>query len=83
MSHCADPGVGGAVVLVVVPPPVSGVYSRAATVRPRPRREHVPVGSVCVCARARPPQLLSYYIADLRKCSVDQPRNLAKSVTVE
>jgi glutamine---fructose-6-phosphate transaminase (isomerizing) len=30
-----------------------------------------------------PLQLLSYYIADLRKCSVDQPRNLAKSVTVE
>mmetsp|Transcript_22833 Transcript_22833/g.30445 ORF Transcript_22833/g.30445 Transcript_22833/m.30445 type:complete len:231 (-) Transcript_22833:82-774(-) len=30
-----------------------------------------------------PLQLLSYYIADLRGCSVDQPRNLAKSVTVE
>jgi len=30
-----------------------------------------------------PLQLMSYYIADLRKCSVDQPRNLAKSVTVE
>ncbi|MCG8307978.1 MAG: glutamine--fructose-6-phosphate transaminase (isomerizing) [Cytophagales bacterium] len=30
-----------------------------------------------------PLQLLSYYIADLRGCNVDQPRNLAKSVTVE
>lgn len=30
-----------------------------------------------------PLQLMSYYIADLRKCNVDQPRNLAKSVTVE
>jgi glucosamine--fructose-6-phosphate aminotransferase (isomerizing) len=30
-----------------------------------------------------PLQLLSYYIADLRKCDVDKPRNLAKSVTVE
>lgn len=30
-----------------------------------------------------PLQLLSYYIADLRKCPVDMPRNLAKSVTVE
>lgn len=30
-----------------------------------------------------PCQLLAYYIADLRKCNVDQPRNLAKSVTVE
>jgi glucosamine--fructose-6-phosphate aminotransferase (isomerizing) len=32
---------------------------------------------------AIPLQLLSYYIAVLRGCNVDQPRNLAKSVTVE
>ena len=32
---------------------------------------------------AIPMQLLSYHIALLRGCSVDQPRNLAKSVTVE
>merc|ERR1711933_363418 len=32
---------------------------------------------------AVPLQLLSYYIADMRNCSIDQPRNLAKSVTVE
>ena len=30
-----------------------------------------------------PLQLLSYQIAKLRGCDVDQPRNLAKSVTVE
>ena len=30
-----------------------------------------------------PLQLLSYHIAKLRNCDVDQPRNLAKSVTVE
>ncbi len=30
-----------------------------------------------------PLQLLSYHIALLRNCNVDQPRNLAKSVTVE
>ena len=30
-----------------------------------------------------PLQLLAYYIAVLRDCDVDQPRNLAKSVTVE
>ena len=30
-----------------------------------------------------PLQLLSYYIAVRRGCDVDQPRNLAKSVTVE
>ncbi|MBI3548347.1 MAG: glutamine--fructose-6-phosphate transaminase (isomerizing) [Elusimicrobia bacterium] len=32
---------------------------------------------------AIPLQLLAYLIADLRGCDVDQPRNLAKSVTVE
>ena len=30
-----------------------------------------------------PLQLLAYHLAVLRKCNVDQPRNLAKSVTVE
>ena len=30
-----------------------------------------------------PLQLLSYHIAVLKNCDVDQPRNLAKAVTVE
>ncbi len=28
-------------------------------------------------------QLLAYHVADIRNCSIDKPRNLAKSVTVE
>ena len=32
---------------------------------------------------AIPLQLLAYYVAVERGCEVDQPRNLAKSVTVE
>lgn len=32
---------------------------------------------------AVPLQLLAYYVARLRGCEIDQPRNLAKSVTVE
>ncbi len=32
---------------------------------------------------ALPLQLLAYYVAKMRGCDVDQPRNLAKSVTVE
>jgi glucosamine--fructose-6-phosphate aminotransferase (isomerizing) len=32
---------------------------------------------------AIPIQLLAYYMADLKGTDVDQPRNLAKSVTVE
>jgi len=30
-----------------------------------------------------PLQLLAYHMAVLRECNIDQPRNLAKSVTVE
>ena len=30
-----------------------------------------------------PLQLLAYNIAKIKKCNIDQPRNLAKSVTVE
>ncbi len=46
---------------------------------------HVPHTSEALSAipASIPMQLLSYYIAKLRGCNVDQPRNLAKSVTVE
>ena len=30
-----------------------------------------------------PLQLIAYYVAKLRKCDIDKPKNLAKSVTVE
>ena len=45
----------------------------------------IPVASPYVSAilAVIPLQLLSYYIADVRGCDIDQPRNLAKSVTVE
>jgi glutamine---fructose-6-phosphate transaminase (isomerizing) len=46
---------------------------------------HVPRTSEVLSAipTAIPLQLLAYHIAKLRGCDVDQPRNLAKSVTVE
>ena len=46
---------------------------------------HVPEGSTYMnpLLLTLPLQLLSYYIAVARGCDVDQPRNLAKSVTVE
>jgi len=46
---------------------------------------HVPQTSEALSAipATIPLQLLAYYIAKLRDCNVDQPRNLAKSVTVE
>ncbi len=44
---------------------------------PTVREELIPIVAVV------PLQLLAYYIADLRNCDIDKPRNLAKSVTVE
>ena len=46
---------------------------------------YIPKASVAVTPMlmAIPMQLLAYYIAVRRGCDVDQPRNLAKSVTVE
>ena len=41
------------------------------------------VDSLLPLLSAIPLQLLSYHIAVMRGCNVDQPRNLAKSVTVE
>jgi len=44
-----------------------------------PRTEDILVPIVSVV----PLQLLAYHMAVMRGCNVDQPRNLAKSVTVE
>jgi glucosamine--fructose-6-phosphate aminotransferase (isomerizing) len=46
---------------------------------------HVPATSEALSAipATIPLQLLAYHIAKLKGCNVDQPRNLAKSVTVE
>ena len=45
----------------------------------------IPLSSECFTPifSTLPLQFLAYYIAILRGCNVDQPRNLAKSVTVE
>ena len=44
---------------------------------PETRDELMPVATIV------PMQLLAYHIARLNGCEIDQPRNLAKSVTVE
>ena len=54
----------------------------------RKHAEHVlPIPAVSEVLSAIPAtvplQLLAYHIAKARGCNVDQPRNLAKSVTVE
>ncbi len=46
---------------------------------------HIPPASELLLPilEVAPLQLLAYHIAVRRGCDVDQPRNLAKSVTVE
>ena len=41
------------------------------------------VAAIAPLLNVIPLQLLAYHIAVIRGCDVDQPRNLAKSVTVE
>ncbi len=40
-------------------------------------------GLLMPCLTALPMQLFAYYVAALKGCDIDKPRNLAKSVTVE
>ncbi len=44
---------------------------------PKVRQEFAPIVNIVAL------QLFAYYVAVLRGCNIDQPRNLAKSVTVE
>lgn len=57
----------------------TGVSEIADYTIPIPETEEMLVPLLAVI----PLQLLSYHIAVMRGCNVDQPRNLAKSVTVE
>ncbi|MCH8274518.1 MAG: glutamine--fructose-6-phosphate transaminase (isomerizing) [Armatimonadetes bacterium] len=47
------------------------------------RLPHADSHTVAAAASVLPLQLLAYHMARLRGCDIDQPRNLAKSVTVE
>lgn len=55
------------------------VLSRASHILPMPKTNYYLTPIIF----SIPLHLLAYHIAVLRKCNVDQPRNLAKSVTVE
>ena len=56
------------------------IGSLADEVHPHPRRA---APRCSRCSPSLPLQLLAYYVADFKGTDVDQPRNLAKSVTVE
>jgi glucosamine--fructose-6-phosphate aminotransferase (isomerizing) len=57
----------------------SGVLETADVVFTVPQTHHL----IAPIVNVVPLQLLAYHIADRKGCDVDQPRNLAKTVTVE
>ena len=79
MSNLMEVKARGAPILAFAPTGLDGIASIADDVfwLPPAIDPFAPFASVVAG------QLLAYYIAKERKCDIDQPRNLAKSVTVE
>ena len=66
-------------IIAVANPGDDAVIEVADVILPVPRTHHLLAPIVNIV----PLQLLAYHIADRKGCDVDQPRNLAKTVTVE
>jgi len=79
ISNIEEVRARGGRVLVIATEGDSGVRARADKVIYVPDTHPLLTPLLSVV----PLQLLAYYIAVQRGCDVDQPRNLAKSVTVE
>jgi glutamine---fructose-6-phosphate transaminase (isomerizing) len=66
---------------------VVAIITKGDTVIKKLADYYIEIPETCECfvplLAALPLQLMAYYIAVLKGCNVDQPRNLAKSVTVE
>jgi glucosamine--fructose-6-phosphate aminotransferase (isomerizing) len=81
LSNVKEVSARGGLVVAVVPDGEGGRRAEGCADHvlrvPRVRPEFAPVVSVV------PMQLLAYLVARARGCEIDQPRNLAKSVTVE
>jgi len=79
LSNMQEVKARGGLVVAVADPADTDVAHQADHILPA-----VPVHeAVAPLVTIIPLQLLAYYIAVMRGCDVDQPRNLAKSVTVE
>jgi glucosamine--fructose-6-phosphate aminotransferase (isomerizing) len=79
LSNIKEVSARGGTVVAIVPEGETRADASADEILriPAVRTEFSPVVSVV------PLQLLAYLIARARGCEIDQPRNLAKSVTVE
>ena len=80
LSNVAEVRARGADVIAVA---TEGVGPRSPRSPTRPCSCRAPTGSCSRSSRSLPLQLLAYHIARLNGLNVDQPRNLAKTVTVE
>lgn len=79
LSNMQEVKARGGIVLAVVNANDTEVAKQADFVLPVPEVNE----TISPIVNIIPLQLLAYYVAMLRGCDVDQPRNLAKSVTVE
>jgi len=79
VSNIQEVRARGAQVIAVATAGDDAIHKHAEHVLSVPRTSEV----LSAIPATIPLQLLAYYIAKLRNCNVDQPRNLAKSVTVE
>ncbi|MBQ8752298.1 MAG: glutamine--fructose-6-phosphate transaminase (isomerizing) [Clostridia bacterium] len=79
MSNVKEVKARGAEVLMLTTEEITHVLPEIDHVLTVPRVDDLLMPSLEVV----PMQLLGYYIALARKCDIDKPRNLAKSVTVE
>ena len=79
MSNIKEVKARGAEVMVVTTDDRRDVISEVDQIIYIPKTNDLLMPSLEVV----PMQLLGYYISLARKCDIDKPRNLAKSVTVE
>ncbi|MEF9967825.1 MAG: SIS domain-containing protein, partial [Longicatena sp.] len=79
MSNVKEVKARGAHIILLISDDLKAVYNDFDEVITIPKTDCLLQGILSVL----PLQLLAYEIAKLRGCEIDQPRNLAKSVTVE
>ncbi|MDD6839093.1 MAG: SIS domain-containing protein, partial [Clostridiales bacterium] len=79
ISNMREVKARGAVVLALATEGTPGVEETADQVMWIPKADPFVLPSLAIL----PLQLFAYYVALLKGCDIDKPRNLAKSVTVE
>lgn len=80
LSNMKEVKARGAEVLLMIREDLAETYRPEADIIIRLPKVHSTMQAI---VSILPYQLLAYYIAKARGCDIDQPRNLAKSVTVE